>query len=151
MATRFITMVCRYGPRIIFFSYATLCHTHMPVRRKKTLKTLPKHAFLTCIEDAWGPIYRCNPFASTKISSPFIFIRTTFKYPSYLCYQSWHAVDITAMKGLRVFVHGKLLVWFRNPFKPSEVNLSRDDTFIMLNATIQPGANWLICWDFVKS
>ena len=94
-----------------------------------------KHALRT----RGGVSTNAIPLHRLKYQAPFNCIRITFKYASYLCHLSWHAVDTSARKALWVFVHGKLLVWFRNPFKPSEVNQSGDDIFIMFNATTQPG------------
>ena len=60
-----------------------------------------------------------------------------------------HAVNTTTGKAVWVFVSGGLLPGSENPLKLSEVNLSCDDIFIIIKATTQQGANWLIGSAFV--
>ena len=55
-----------------------------------------------------------------------------------------HAVNITAGKAVWVFVSGGLQPGSENPLKLSEVNLSCGDIFIIIKASTQQGANWLI-------
>ena len=60
-----------------------------------------------------------------------------------------HAVNITAGTAVWVFVSEGLQPCSENPLKLSEVNLSCGDIFIIIKASTQQGANWLIGWAVV--
>ena len=59
-----------------------------------------------------------------------------------------HAVNTTAGKAVWVFVSGGLWPGSENPLKLSEVNLNWGDIFIIIKASTQQEANWLIGWAF---
>ena len=63
-----------------------------------------------------------------------------------LCF---HAVNITAGTAVWVFVSGGLQPGSENPLKLSDVNLSCGDIFIVIKASTQQGAHWLIGCAFV--